>query len=106
VSAGSNTQLAASLALSLDDDGLRQLARFVALELSANVGSTSTTPDGWLDAKAAAAYLGFGSVHPLHKLTARREVAFSQDSTGGKCWFRVADLDDYRLRCRIEARDG
>lgn len=62
--------------------------------------------DGWLDAKAAAAYLGFASAHPLHKLTARREIAFSQDATGGKCWFRRSDLDAYRLQGRIEARDG
>jgi hypothetical protein len=112
MSADNSTRPAASVALTLDDDSLRQLARLVAIELSAKTTTSSTSTDGsacadgWLDAKAAAAYLGFASAHPLHKLTARREIAFSQDATGGKCWFRRSDLDAYRLQGRIEARDG
>ena len=91
--------------LTLDDDALIRLADLVG-ERIAPLATSTPAADGWLDAKGAAAYLGFESVHPLHKLTAAREVAFSQDSTGGKCWFRRSDLDAYRLKARIEARDG
>ncbi len=95
----------AHVVLRLDDDALERLAALVVQRLVPTLEAPATD-DGWLDAKGAAAYLGFESVHPLHKLTARREVAFSQDSTGGKCWFRVADLDAYRLRGRVDARNG
>ena len=100
-----STRPHATVNLSLDDQSLDRLAARVVEQL-ASLLTTSATPAAWLDSKAAATYLGLPSVHPLHKLTARREIAFSQDSTGGKCWFRVADLDCYRLRGRIEARDS
>ena len=96
-----------AVALTLDDSTVRRLAHAVALELAeltTAAGIKTTAPDGWLDAKAAAAYLGLSSTHPLHKLTARREIAFSQDTPRGKAWFRRADLDEYRLRSRIEPR--
>ena len=92
--------------LSLDRATLDKLADLVAERLAPLVSTPTVTPAAWLDSKGAATYLGFESVSPLHKLTARREIAFSQDSTGGKCWFRVADLDAYRLRGRLDARDG
>jgi hypothetical protein len=102
-----NTRPPAAVALTLDDETLRRLARLVAIELSeVTANGTNTTSNGWLDAKAAAAYLGYSSTHPLHKLTARREIAFSQDATGGKAWFKQSDLDAYRLRGWIGARDA
>ena len=106
-----HTQPPATLVLTLDDETLRRLARLVALELASNTTATTAPAvdgwsqcDGWLDAKTAAEYLGFTSTAPLHKLTARREIAFSQDGAGGKCWFRRSDLDAYRLRGRVDAR--
>ena len=51
--------------------------------------------EGWLDTKAAAAYLGI-SVTALHKLTGARRLAFSQTMTGAPCFFRRSDLDAYR----------
>lgn len=71
--------------------------------MSDSTRPSGATAEGWLDARTAARYLGFESVNPLHKLTARREIAFSQDTAGGKMWFRKADLDEYRLRGRNEA---
>jgi hypothetical protein len=85
--------------------GLQRLARLVAAELcplSNNATSGQTTVVGWLDAKAAARYLGFDGVNPLHKLTSQREISFSQDTPGGKMWFRQADLDNYRLQGYID----
>jgi hypothetical protein len=105
VSASDDTHAPAVLALTLDDDTLGRLARLVALELSVVApANPSLTSDGWLDAKAAAEYLGFTSTAPLHKLTARRQIAFSQDVAGGKCWFRRCDLDAYRFQTWIDAR--
>jgi hypothetical protein len=105
MTSGSNTTGSGQVVLSLDDAALVRLADLV-VERIAPVLTTASTDDRWLDAKGAAEYLGFESVHPLHKLTARREIAFSQDTDGGKLWFHVTDLDAYRLQARIEARNG
>lgn len=91
--------------LTLDEAGLERLADLVAQRLVRTL-TTSSTDDQWLDAKAAAQYLGFTSPSPLHKLTAQRAISFSQDATGGKCWFRRSDLDAYRLQGRVQARDA
>jgi excisionase family DNA binding protein len=48
--------------------------------------------DCWMTTREAAAHIG-RSVEAMHKLTAARKVPFSQDSPGGKCWFRKSDLD-------------
>jgi hypothetical protein len=101
-----STRPTAAVALSLDEDSLRRLAHLVAAEVQSMITHTMTSgtnPETWLDSKAAARYLGFDGVHPLHKLTARREIAFSQDTAGGKTWFRRTDLDEYRLRSYVEA---
>ncbi len=51
--------------------------------------------DGWLNTTQAAAHLGI-SRHALHRLTAERRVPFSQTQPGGRCYFRRADLDEWR----------
>jgi len=77
----------------LDDDGLDRLAAKVAGRL---VGPPSPPiEDGWIDAKQAAAYLGT-TVSSLWKLTAAREIPFSQDGPGCKCWFKRSQLDAWR----------
>jgi len=55
----------------------------------------SATEDKWLDAKAAAAYLGI-SIHALHRLTSERRIPFSQDRPGARCYFRRSDLVEWR----------
>jgi excisionase family DNA binding protein len=52
--------------------------------------------DRWLTTKEAAVYLGLSGPTALHRLTSERRIAFSQESHGGKCWFRRADLDAFR----------
>lgn len=65
--------------------------------LAARVAELISVPaeGGWLDAPAAAQYLGI-STTALHKLTSARELVFSQAVPGGRCYFRRADLDAYR----------
>ncbi len=50
---------------------------------------------GWMDSRKAADYLGL-TVAALHRYTAARTIPFSQDTSGGKCWFNRAELDDWR----------
>ena len=49
-----------------------------------------------VNAREAASYLGYGSVSPLHKLTAGRRIPFTQDVEGGKLWFQRSELDNRR----------
>lgn len=84
-------QLAASLVAALDDQALQELARLLTPYLPREEPAS-----GWLDARAAAAYLGLPSVDQVHKLTAARALPFSQEQAGAKCYFRRADLDAYR----------
>lgn len=91
-----------TIALVLDDDSLDRLANLIARKIASEPAPAGRS--GWLDAKAAAKYLGFVRVHPLHRLTAARAITFSQDADGGKLWFRQADLDEYRERGLIERR--
>jgi excisionase family DNA binding protein len=51
--------------------------------------------DRWMTTSQAAGYLGI-SVGSLHKLTAAREVPFSQDRPGGRCYFKRSELDAWR----------
>lgn len=51
--------------------------------------------DRWLDAKSAAEHLAV-PVSTLHKLSAAREVPFSQDAPGGKLYFKRSQLDAWR----------
>jgi len=52
--------------------------------------------DGWLNSRQAAAYLAI-TVDALHKRTRRREIPATQETAGGKLYFRRADLDRWRL---------
>ena len=76
----------------LDDDALDLLAAKVARRL---VVPSAPIKDGWIDAKQAAAYLGT-TLSSLWKLTAAREIPFSQDGPGCKCWFKRSQLDAWR----------
>lgn len=75
--------------ITADDGALAQLA-------AALMPFAKLPEDGWMDSKAAAAYLGFGSTSPLKKLTAARAIPFEQDARGGKCWFKRSELDRWR----------
>lgn len=52
-------------------------------------------PDAWMTAREAATYLGFASVHPLHKLTAERAIR-SHRRSRMPALFKRSDLDDWR----------
>ena len=56
---------------------------------------TDQPPDEWMDARAAAVYLG---IHrdTLRKLAAERAVPVHQDGPGCKLYFRRDELDDWR----------
>lgn len=92
--------LAAALLAELrsDPDALRELAT----ALAPFAQTPAPEEDGWLDARAASEYLGLPlsgpgrRPHALHKLTAAREIAFEQDCTGGRLYFRRSALDAYR----------
>jgi excisionase family DNA binding protein len=62
-----------------------------------NVRSAGRAPaaDGWMSTRQAAEHLGI-SMHAIHRLTAAREVPFSQDGPGCRCWFRRSELDRWR----------
>jgi excisionase family DNA binding protein len=80
----------------LIDQLLGRLADLVVDRLAARSGTeTEQTPDEWMDARAAAVYLG---VHrdTLRKLAAERAVPVHQDGPGCKLYFRRDELDDWR----------
>lgn len=52
--------------------------------------------DRWLDSQEAAQYLGI-TRNALHKHTSAMTIPFSQDSDGGKCFFKRSALDAWRL---------
>lgn len=88
----SGLRLAAALVETLDDDALDALADRLAPRLAGRLERAGDLgEDGWLDAKAAAAYLGL-SVHALHRLTAERRIPLHQDAPGAKLWFRRSEL--------------
>jgi len=87
--------LARALLAELDDDALDALADALAPRLQRRLDVAAPVADGWLDTAAAANYLGV-SRHALHRLTAERRVPFVQDAPGARCYFRRADLDDWR----------
>jgi excisionase family DNA binding protein len=87
------TDLARALVDALDDDALEALAVRLGPRLAELLGSQRE--DRWLCTREAAEYLGLG-LGSLHKLTARRDVPFAQDSRGGKCWFLKSELDAWR----------
>ena len=83
--------LARALLDELDDEALDALADRLAHRLR----PAAPAPDGWLDAKRAAAFLGI-TANALHKLTAARVIPFEQEGPGCKLWFRRSELDGWR----------
>jgi len=79
----------------LDDDALDALAERLAPHLAERLAAGARRPDGWLDARGAAAYLGI-SRHALHRLSAERRLPCSQQRPGGRLYFRRDDLDRWR----------
>jgi len=73
------------------------LAEIVAARVVAQIGASQNPPDRWLDSTDAAAYLGM-TRNALHKLTQRQAIPFCQDAPNSKLYFRVADLDHWRLK--------
>lgn len=86
--------------LERDPGALEALAERLA-PLVAVRQPTEPQPDGWIDTKAAAEYLGL-TYNALRKHTAERTIPFEQDTPGGKCWFKRSELDAWR---RGEYRD-
>jgi len=82
--------LVRALVDALDDDALEALAERLAPRIASRLPA-----NGWLDAKAAAAYLGV-SVHALHRLSAERRIPCSQDRPGGRLYFQRSELDRWR----------
>ena len=91
------SDLAAALLDALDDDALDELAARLAPRLAGRLGPADAQPSGdrWLDARAAAAYLGV-SIHALHRLSAERRIPASQERPGARLYFRRDELDRWR----------
>lgn len=89
------SDLAAALLDALDDDALDVLAERLAPHLADRLATEAPRPDGWLDTRGAAAYLGI-SLHALHRLSAERRLPCSQRCPGGRMYFRRDDLDHWR----------
>ena len=81
-----------SLRLDLGDDALEALADAVAHRLAERQAPAA---DGWMDTRAAADHLGL-STHALYRLVARREIPYSQDGPGAKCYFKRSALDAWQ----------
>lgn len=71
-----------------------ELIEVIAQRAAALVPS-STTEDRWMDAREAAAYLAI-PVSTIHKLTSARAIPCSQDTPGGKLYFKRSALDAWR----------
>lgn len=91
------SDLAAALLDELDDDALDRLAERLAPRLADRLtpADAGAGADRWLDARAAAAYLGV-SIHALHRLSAERRIPASQDRPGARLYFRRGELDRWR----------
>ena len=83
--------LARALLDQLGPEDLAELAQRLAPYLQAPAASE----DGWMNAKQTADYLGI-SIHALHRLTSERRIPFTQERPGARCYFRRAELDEWR----------
>jgi excisionase family DNA binding protein len=89
--------LARALLAELGPEELAVLAeRLQPFLRGAGVPVPAAASDGWMTTKQAAEYLGI-SVHALHRLTAAREIPFSQAGPGARCFFKKSDLDEWRV---------
>lgn len=90
------TDLARLLLESLDDDALDALAVELAPRIRARLLTDVKPPeDAWMGSGEAASYLGM-TRQALYKLTSARAIPFTQDTPGGRCWFRRSELDRWR----------
>ncbi len=96
--------LAMLLAELADDDERR---REFAYLLAPEVAELLPPPDGWIDGRGAARYLGI-SHQRLQKRAAAGEIPFHQGGPGTKLYFRRSELDAWRARNRSAygASDG
>lgn len=85
--------LARAVLDALNSEALDELARVLAPRLAGLLDTS--TDDGWIDAKAAAIYVGLTPA-ALYRHTAARTIPFEQDCPGGKCWFKRSELDAWR----------
>ena len=86
-----------SWGLQVADEVLDKLADALADRLSDRLAErVGTDDDRWLNSREAAAYLGI-TQNALYKLTSAREIPFSQDAAGGRCWFLKSQLHAWRL---------
>lgn len=94
---GNVTAVGAELATLVIDvmRGDARLAAELAAVLGPHLQQQEQPADRWMDSRKAADYLGL-TVAALHRYTAARTIPFSQDTSGGKCWFNRAELDDWR----------
>jgi excisionase family DNA binding protein len=90
-------QLAQAMVAALDDQALDALADLLAPRIRERLVVQAPAPNRWLSTREAAEYLGI-TPNALHKLTSSRAIPFAQDGPGAKCWFRPADLDEWRMR--------
>jgi hypothetical protein len=74
-----------------DDAAADELRAIIGIEATA-----PSDPDPWITADQAAAYLGFKSVHALHKLTSADGIPFEQDAPNCKLYFKRSALDRWR----------
>ncbi|TMB86939.1 MAG: helix-turn-helix domain-containing protein [Chloroflexi bacterium] len=88
------SDLALALLDQLDESALALLAERLAPHLERTLEARGSSDD-WLDAHAAADYLGITRT-ALHKLTAARAISFEQEGPGCKLWFRRSSLDAWR----------
>jgi excisionase family DNA binding protein len=88
------TDLARALLDALDEEDLAALARRLGPFLPATL---TPAPDRWLTAHEAADYLGI-AYSTLKKRMAAGELPCERE--GGRCYFRRADLDAWRLGAR------
>jgi excisionase family DNA binding protein len=90
------TDLARLLLDSLDGDALDALAVELAPRIRARLVAEAKPPeDAWMGSSDAARYLGM-TRQALYKLTSARAIPFTQDTPGGRCWFRRSELDRWR----------
>jgi hypothetical protein len=78
-------------ALRRDESALAELR-----ELLVATNSVTRDEDPWMTARDAATYLGFTSVHPLHKLTAAALIPFEQAAPHCKLYFKRSEPDRWR----------
>jgi excisionase family DNA binding protein len=81
------------LQVTLSPEQIEELADLITARIERS--RPSPAPDRWMQSAEAAAYLGL-SLHSLHRLTSSRLLPFSQDTPGGKCFFKRSKLDAWR----------